>query len=362
MWNLMSCTVTVILAIALVIALYEVVVYFIIRHPAMLRKCSRKIQNTIGHLYATGERSIMQYQPGCGRHDAELGYTLNPGSFRFSGIEFDNIYRINRLGVRDDEVSLDRPDIIVAGDSYATGWGADQEHTFAKRLETQTGYRVLNMAVPSYGTVREMMMLRKVKTDCLRYLIIQYCDDDYDENRRYFLNNNTLHTMRAETFRRLVALHSRPQRYFFGKYVLLKLKKRIDEFSQKKNGVPVPPEVDATDLFINAVMSNKDILEHVTIIVFEMNGKNQVNGFTTALRRKIASRTYPGFIKNMIVLDMSQVLRDIHFYVLDDHLTNTGHAVVAGELLKVVRKSDASRDLHGSPHGPSQSPVSRGID
>jgi hypothetical protein len=334
----------ILVVVAFLLVFYEGAMRFLVTHPVVLKHCPRRIINTIGHIHVTAERRIMQYLPEAGRHDDELGYTLRPGEFVFSCREFSNLYRINRLGVRDGEEALQSPEIIVAGDSFSVGWGVNQEETFAKFLERKTGLRVLNMAVPSYGTAREMMMLRRVPTDHLKYLIIQYCADDHDENRRFFQGGNHLRVMRAETFRRLTEIHSRPQRYFPGKYLLLKIRKRLDEASQMK-AAPAVAEPDEAELFINALLWNESILSNVRLILFEMNGKNQTNTLTRAVAGKILSGDYPGFLKEMLILDMSEHLREEHFYVLDDHLTREGQEVVADVLFGAIREKE-SHGIH----------------
>jgi hypothetical protein len=62
---------------------------------------------------------------------------------------------VNTIGVRDNQRSLTQPEIVVAGDSYAMGWGVQQDESFPELIERRTGRRVLNAAVSSYGTVRE---------------------------------------------------------------------------------------------------------------------------------------------------------------------------------------------------------------
>ena len=44
----------------------------------------------------------------------ESGCTLRPGSCVFSGREFSNTYHVNNVGLRDDEVSLNHPQIMKA--------------------------------------------------------------------------------------------------------------------------------------------------------------------------------------------------------------------------------------------------------
>jgi hypothetical protein len=83
----------------------------------------------------------MQFLPDCGRHDPELGYTLKPGAFTYSGREFSNRYEINSLGVRDDETSLEAPEIVVWR-LLRRRLGRDREDMFSRILEREMGLRV----------------------------------------------------------------------------------------------------------------------------------------------------------------------------------------------------------------------------
>lgn len=324
--------------VIVLLALFEVVMLLLVRNPALLKKCPKKIQNGIGYLNAQ-ERTTIQFEHDCARYDSSLGYTLKPGICMFSGREFTNQYFINSLGVRDNEQSLNQPEVIVAGDSFAMGWGVNQEETFAKRIEQKSGLTVLNTAISSYGTAREMQILRQVKTDRLKYLIIQYCGNDYDENKEFYLTHNVLHTMSEEEYRHVTKIYNQSKEYFPGKYLMLKVKKRIDEFKQNKKTETSPINKDEADLFLNAMIHSPINLTNVHIIAFVMNGRNPDDNiqFTEALKKKIASHDYPLYIKKMIVLDLSKALNNDHFYVLDDHLNSSGHEVIADVLLKVIK-------------------------
>ncbi|PKN39119.1 MAG: hypothetical protein CVU62_02655 [Deltaproteobacteria bacterium HGW-Deltaproteobacteria-2] len=330
---------TIIILIATIITIFiilEAGMYCLTHFPTVLRLLPRKLQNSIGYLYIQGDRKIIQYQDGCGQHSPDLGYTLKPGEFVFTEIEYSNKYRINTLGVRDSEESLTAPEIVFLGDSYTLGWGVDQAETFVKQLENRIKRKTLNTAIPSYGTVREMLMLRKVDRSQLKCLIIQYCSDDYDENRLFFVNGNRPQIMRAATFNNLAVQHSKSKSYFPGKYIGLKIKKRRDEWKLKQEKKTNDNYLNDVDLFIHVLKQNTDILASLPIIVFEMNGINQTNRFTNELRGKAAKPDQPLFIRNMIILDMSQYLQDRNFYVLDSHLTATGHVIVADVLYKTI--------------------------
>jgi hypothetical protein len=319
-----------------ILIILEAGMYCLTHFPNVLRLLPRKLQNSIGYLYIQGDRKIMQYQDGCGQYHPDLGYTLKPGEFVFTEIEYSNRYRINALGVRDSEESLTTPEIVFLGDSYTVGWGVDQTETFVKQLEDRIKLKTLNTAIPSYGTVREMLMLRKVDRSKLKCLIIQYCSDDYDENRLFFVNGNRPQIMRATTFNNLAVKHSKAKSYFPGKYIGLKIKKRTDEWKLRQEKRTSDNSLNDVDLFIHALKQNADMLANLPLIIFEMNGINQTNRFTNELKGKAADPDQPLFIRNMIILDMSQYLEDLHFYVLDSHLTAAGHVIVADVLYQTI--------------------------
>jgi hypothetical protein len=336
--------------IIIILALYESFMLFLICHPNVLKKCPMNIRNSIGNLYNTGVRQTIQFSPTCAKFDEGIGYTLKPGHCIFSGNEFSTWYSINSLGLRDDEPSLDHPQIIVAGDSFAMGWGVNQEETFAQILEQQTGLLVLNTAISSYGTAREMMMLRRIHTDKLQYLIIQYCGNDYEENLSFFLNHNLLSTMKEKEYRDYVTMDNKPKTYFFGKYLLMEIKNRINEIRRPRPAEKKPIDKDDVDLFINAITQSNLDLKNVQIIVFIMNGRiaDDNKAFPAALKKRIARNDYPRYIREMIVLDFSNILQDDNFYVLDDHMNKTGHIVVANVLYQTI--SSTGTLLHRKSH------------
>jgi hypothetical protein len=128
-------------------------------------------------------------------------------------------YAINSLGVRDDEAALNNPEIVVVGDSQAMGWAVGKEQTFSALIGKETGKKVLNTGVSSYGTAREMIMLNRVARGRLKYLIIQYSDNDYDENR-YFAGNNQMNISSAEKYQQVCRFHQNNTRYYPGKHLL----------------------------------------------------------------------------------------------------------------------------------------------
>lgn len=326
------------LLLLILLSILEGLLFLLVRNPDVLKKFPQRIGNMIGYIYVR-ERPTIQFEPACARYDPALGYTLKPGSCTFGGREFMNRYDINSIGVRDDEQALQHPELIVAGDSFAMGWGVNHEDTFAAQLQKKTGLKVINTAVSSYGTAREMMILKRVPTDRLKYLIIQYCGNDLEENREFYGQNNHLPTMTARQYEEYQAAYQDSQRYFFGKYLWVKIKKRWEEMEQKGMQKVAPKiDKDEPDLFLNAIENSGLDLKNVTIIVFVMNGRNPDDNkdFPAGLKKKLAAGNYPAYLKNMIVLDFSDKLQKEHFYVLDDHLNAGGHRIIADTLAKTI--------------------------
>lgn len=214
--------------------------------------------------------------PECARHDPHLTYTLQPGTCLFSGKEFSNTLRINSQGLRDDEDSLRAPQIIVLGDSHAMGWGVDQEDTFPQLIERQSGLKVLNAAIASYGTVRQRRLLDRIDTTRLTYLIIQYCDNDYLENRAFIQNNNDFRITPADEYQRHVERYRRQQPYYPGKYTVVSVRKAAEVWKARrdKRYLDYPGRQREIEYFLNALINaGRTRLENVRIIVFEAQGR-----------------------------------------------------------------------------------------
>lgn len=108
--------------------------------------------------------------------DPELQFKLLPN---FNGkqiaTEFNVSVRTNSAGFRDDQEF--RPDkapgtyrIMGLGDSFAFGWGVEEDQTYlkvlARKLEQQFGQKVevMNLGVWGYGTLQEAAVFRQFKT------------------------------------------------------------------------------------------------------------------------------------------------------------------------------------------------------
>jgi hypothetical protein len=124
------------------------------------------------------------------RYSARYGWELRPGA---RVLVDGRPTTINRLGQRGAEHPLARTPgvvrVLMLGDSLAFGYGVADEETFAARLE-RSGFEVLNLAVPGYGTDQELLRLEsegpRWRPDVV---VLNYCveNDPVDNvSRRFF--------------------------------------------------------------------------------------------------------------------------------------------------------------------------------
>jgi len=326
----------VVLAIQLVISmlLAEGLLLAMYHHPAAWYPAGLRRFLTTEYF---NRRDIVQLDERHARYDADLFYTLQPGAFMFENVEFSTQFVVNTLGVRDNQRSLTQPEIVVAGDSYAMGWGVQQDESFPELIERRTGRRVLNAAVSSYGTVREARLLDRVDLSRTTTLIVQYAPNDFNENDEFLTRGNQYMPSRREEWLAAIAEQRRRGRYWPFRMVydsVVWIKRGITGWPQGGfEPTHYPPDA-AAERFLNALMhaSRKD-LSALRIIVLDVD---EDPAFIRALDRLRQSETYPPYIRGMRVVDLSGRLTPDLRYVLDDHLNARGHAAIADALMPAI--------------------------
>jgi lysophospholipase L1-like esterase len=287
-------------------------------------------------------RSILQQDPECSLYDPELRQTLRPGmTCRFTNVEFDTVVRANALGLRDTDEALLGPDVIVLGDSLAMGWGVNGEETFAKLLERRSGLRVLNAGMTGYDTVSEMLMLKRLDASRLKYLVIQYCGNDFEPNKE-FARVGSYEIEPRPDYERGVAAYVVNQKYFPGKYL-----NSLLTYKWKKGEKTAPPPredppSEHVKYFLNALLRlQRPDLGRVQLIVLAYPD----SGFTAELKKEVASGRYPAWIRRLSTIDTSAVLKPDAYFQLDEHMTTSGHAEIAEALLSAIVNV---QPLHGT--------------
>jgi lysophospholipase L1-like esterase len=282
-------------------------------------------------------RQMVQLDDTHARYDPALVYTLQPGAFMFSNVEFSTQYVVNSLGLRDNQRSLTQPEIVVAGDSYAMGLGVQQEESFPELLERRTGRVVLNSGIASYGTVRERRLLDRVDLTRATTLIVQYDANDFAENDEFAKQGNQYTASSRELWLDAIAQQRRGRKYWPFRMVYdaaVWIKRGITGWPRGGFEPSSYPADAAAARFINAMIhaSPRD-LGALQIIVFDVD---RDPAFIRALDAARRNQTYPAYIRNLRVVDLSQKLTPEMRYVLDDHLNAKGHAAIAETLLAEI--------------------------
>ncbi|WP_170377117.1 hypothetical protein [Ruegeria atlantica] len=281
--------------------------------------------------------SYVQYLPECARYDPELGYTLQPGNCTFENTGFSTELVVNSAGYRDDEASLDAPEIVVLGDSQAMGWGVGQGMTFADVIEAETGRKTLNTGVSSYGTVRELMTLDRLDRSNLKTVIVQYSDNDGYENRRY-LHDGTLSAMSQETYAKLVA-ENEGTGGGFGHYLPAFLNELRWRFIGGEDGEDEQYDLQMADL------SGPDVLIEVLanwdwgptpphLIVFDVNTGGRGGRFTEVLSTSPDLDLLRAKVSDLTILHTPDILEPEDYLFPDGHLSETGHQKLARAIVE----------------------------
>jgi hypothetical protein len=335
----------------LVVLIIEAFYAIPLRFPSLLKYAPNAIVNEIRRVYDHEDRNIIQFYKPCAQYDPYVTYTLRPGHCVFANREFSTDMLINRLGTRDTEDASVKPEIVVLGDSFTMGWGVKQDETFAKVLEKMVGMKVLNAGISSYDTVREMRLFHRLDTSNVKYLILQYCDNDYAENVKFHKDQN-YNIMSRQLYDHIVnRVASKYENYTFGSYTrqaLVRIRDRLAELG--KNGLKTfagksykrnyNEEVESF-LYVLTHARKKDLAK-LTLIVFEANVPiyRHDDGFIKLLNERIKDGAGKNLPKKIITQNFLKDLRDEDYYILDEHLKPKAHLFIASRLAATILKEE----------------------
>ena len=308
--------------------------------PGLTGTLPRPMRRLVQQIYRHFNRTLIQFDPQCAQYDAGLTYTLKPGTCTFENIEFRTTVRVNHLGLRDAEEALTAPDVIVIGDSHTMGWGVEEDQTFGRVLARKSGLKVLNAGISSYGTVREMRLLDRLDVSRLRFLILQYSDNDLLENQTFRNQGDRLPITGEAEYENVRRYYSGQHSYYPGKYVYRLLMKALRLEAPEPDQLAMAPATATEEarLFINALAhAGHGHLDDVQVIVLEVNEQLQPRRpFIVALDQIKQEAANPAFVRRLTTLDLSVLLGPKDFYVLDDHMNPRGHQVVGEALAALI--------------------------
>jgi hypothetical protein len=289
---------------------------------------------------------IIQYDPRFSRYNDLLFYEFrNNAAFVFSNREFSDSFFTNRVSLRDDETSLVAPDIICVGDSYTLGWGSSQTNNFPSLIERQTGLKVLNVSMSSYGTAREMMKLQTMDLSHVRYIFWQYCFNDEEENHEYVSNGFQLKHHSKKSFEYVESLHEWTRKYFPARHFLTITKLGFHELLTRnsdsiQNNSPFSDSCEQEQKafeFLSILSNSKIDFSKTHVLVFELGPYPISNTFIRQVQELSSASDFKDRLKgNLEVLDASSILEKNDYYLLDVHLKQKGNEKLVGALIKTA--------------------------
>jgi hypothetical protein len=276
-------------------------------------------------LYMRATRSVWQSQVSCVDFDDELIYKPKIGACQFDNTEFKTTLNFSAEGRFTGEKPAGTG-IAVIGDSHAMGWGVQDEETFAAELQKLTRRPVYNLAVSSYGTVREVLRLEKSGLlDKVDTVIIQYCGNDLDENKSGQISG-------IEENRKKFKKITTGKQSFMG--VLRMIRKTYGfafsfPFKRTKPALAQPSDNFASHYQpLMAVLQKHPGLKGKRVLIFYNNGRaQQFQGFPAGKDK---------LLPNVEFVDVGVDANG--FYRLDDHMTATGHKQTAASLFRAIRQ------------------------
>jgi hypothetical protein len=324
----------------------EAMIEFVLRFPGAVPFLYRPARpaNHLKNYYLGFDRSAVQLRRDCATYDEVLTYRLRPGTCTVRNREGVVEYSVNRAGLRDAEGALLAPSVIVLGDSQAMGWNVSAEAALPTRIAAHTGRLVLNAAISSYETAREMALLREVVRPSTEFVVIAYCDNDADDNWHLVATGALPHLDRPN-YERVVADHERRVRYLPFKHIW-----RLGGLvlgSMRGGSAASTPSTKpgfAAMNFLAILDASVDLLRGRHVIVFEVNSYNANSPrFANAVRQAAARLPLLTELASLHVVDTSSFLTDDDYFLIDDHLNPRGHDQVARRLAEVINGGERWR-------------------
>jgi hypothetical protein len=284
-------------------------------------------------IYFAYEANIWQARQECVRYDKVLFYVPSNGC-TFNNREFSTTMTFSDtegryIGIQLDPVAKSNPPLIVLGDSITMGWGVNDNETYSYIIASKIRTPVLNLAVSSYGTARELirgqMNPHFGESKCI---IVQYEENDFEENV-IFLRYGALPVHTEGRFQ--IMVNYKPRALSFPELSLRVFQYALfGQVSGERFDESTADAALQADIFLKLVGKFK---EYAQKTVFVWGGPP---GFIEAL---LGATDRPKYI---VPIETTLSIRD-DYYAVDRHLNQKGQRTVAAQLLEAIGRDGNGR-------------------
>jgi lysophospholipase L1-like esterase len=298
-------------------------------------------------LYANSIRNIffdcVQFVP------EDYIYKMKPGPCRVKNIEYDIVLSHDADGFRNGNLPPS-VDVAVLGDSFAHGIGVQDDETFAHLLSSRYHYRVRNLAIGSYATMRELDVLTRYGREA-KYVVLQYCSNDLMENDFSLRLDRRAFRSSVETWwRTFITTYDQGKARGYRKPLGdLALMLRDGAYTSKAEWRKQSAQRDMVleaSLVAGIMARYQELLTGKRLIILEesawMSNSAAFEGAFGAALSRLPWLTYR-------IIDTSRILTTDDYFFLDDHTNARGHRKLAAAIAdEIARWERATPVLRGS--------------
>ncbi|MCB0419845.1 MAG: SGNH/GDSL hydrolase family protein [Bdellovibrionales bacterium] len=285
------------------------------------------------------------------KFDSLLGWSQKE-SFqdRFQGPEFSIQVSTNQYGMRDNFYLTQKQKpkrMLVLGDSFAWGWGVEQEDIFSEILEKKhPEWEILNTAVPGYGTDQELLALQvKWKEFKPDIILLLFCGNDLINNvnsSQYYMNKPLYrlqmdHLVAPQGNVPPASAHQSVFRFLARHMILLKeilvgIERPINKFLDTR--IPKSEKIKITLKLLEKINSESNAMGAQFILVSVPMRKVFRDSLSIAAERK--GHLY-------MPLDEAFSNTATQFLFEDGHWNKAGHVIAAKAIDKFFMENDVWR-------------------
>lgn len=271
----------------------------------------------------------IQVRPECMEPDPDLVYRLKTGECRYDTDEFDTRVRVSTRHLREDHV-VTKPSLVFLGDSFTLGWGVEREEAYPAMVARKLARPAVVVANSSYGTVRELLLLRRLALADFEAVVWQYYANDAPENEAF------LKTLRPEptpssaaAYGEAVRVWSRVNAKRFFRYTHHWLSMAFWSVTRPEPPVGHPVAVDEqARMALRVLGAFAAELRGRPILVFSADRGPDSAAFARALN----AAPKPVGLGPVRAIDVTPELTAADYFRLDIHWRPSGHRTIANAI------------------------------